>query len=218
LEYAFCRGALYGVDDFDRDIFREAYHRHVNGVRTYFKDRPADLLEIDITAGEGFEKLCPFLGKPLLNQPIPKLNTAQAKDEAGHQALALYDAAAHYYQAGKIDLAKSTLSSAIGVDGAQWHDQNWVLEWLATEARTIAPNMPEAFIKCVLENLPAEATGLSHSRQKAIARYHLSAAFDAYAHHEKRGVRQHILPTLLHGPFMAANRGFIKICLQSLVG
>ena len=215
LEFAFCRGALYGVDYFDREIYREAYHRHVNGVREYFRDRPNDLLEINITAGDGFEKICPFLGKPLLNEPLPKLNQAQSAD---NRAIELYEQAAQYYHEAQNELAKEALHSAILLDMNRWTNQDWVLEWLAAEARTGELNSPEAFINRVFENLPAEATNLAKYRQKAITRYHISAAFDAYAHHDKRGIRRHILPAILHSPFLVANRGFIKICLLSLLG
>lgn len=32
------------------------------GIKKYFKDRPSDLLIMNITAGDGWDKLCPFLG------------------------------------------------------------------------------------------------------------------------------------------------------------
>jgi hypothetical protein len=68
------RKAVYGTATFDRVAFREAYHRHSQDVLGYFADRPADLLRMDITAGDGWEKLCPFLGKPLPPGPFPSLN------------------------------------------------------------------------------------------------------------------------------------------------
>ena len=37
----------------------------------HFKDRPEDLLIIDICSGEGFEKLAPFLDRPLPTQTFP---------------------------------------------------------------------------------------------------------------------------------------------------
>ena len=46
----------------------------VDGVREYFKVRPHDLLIIDVAAGEGWEKLCPFL-----EQPIPDANVTQVR-------------------------------------------------------------------------------------------------------------------------------------------
>jgi len=43
-------------------------------IKEYFKDRPNDLLVMDICKGEGWEKLCPFLGKPIPNKPFPFSN------------------------------------------------------------------------------------------------------------------------------------------------
>ncbi|MCA8949711.1 MAG: hypothetical protein KDE27_09425 [Planctomycetes bacterium] len=40
----------------------------------YFKDRPGDLLVIDVTAGEGWDKLCPFLGIEPLTVDFPHAN------------------------------------------------------------------------------------------------------------------------------------------------
>jgi fructose-1,6-bisphosphatase/inositol monophosphatase family enzyme len=68
---------LYGTVVFDEEKFRAGYDRFVAGVMDYFKDRPQDLLVIDVTAGEGWEKLCPFLGKAVPDQPFPKANVTQ---------------------------------------------------------------------------------------------------------------------------------------------
>lgn len=40
----------------------------------YFRKRKKDLLVIDICGGEGWEKLCPFLDKPIPNIPFPHIN------------------------------------------------------------------------------------------------------------------------------------------------
>ena len=37
----------------------------------YFRNRPADLLVINIAEGEGFEKLAPFLSRPIPAEPFP---------------------------------------------------------------------------------------------------------------------------------------------------
>ncbi|SHG73758.1 hypothetical protein SAMN05443144_1542 [Fodinibius roseus] len=52
------------------------WHRtaHHNAVREYFADRPDDMLELKICEGEGWEKLCPFLGKPVPNISFPHEN------------------------------------------------------------------------------------------------------------------------------------------------
>jgi 3'-phosphoadenosine 5'-phosphosulfate (PAPS) 3'-phosphatase len=68
---------LYGTIVFDEEKFRAGYDRFVNGVMEYFKDRPQDLLVIDVTAGDGWEKLCPFLGKHTPEIPFPKANVTQ---------------------------------------------------------------------------------------------------------------------------------------------
>ncbi len=65
------RMLLYETVEFDRDKFIEAYHRHHADVRRYFKDRPDDLLEMNIADGDGWEKLCPFLGIPVPQVPFP---------------------------------------------------------------------------------------------------------------------------------------------------
>ena len=61
-EYMWCRVKLYGRLDFDPENHWRCYTRHVEAVRDYFAGRPEDLLEMNIVAGEGWEKLCPFLG------------------------------------------------------------------------------------------------------------------------------------------------------------
>ncbi len=65
------REIVYGSRSFDRATYIVAYGRHVQNVRTYFAGRQRDLLEIDICAGEGWEKLCPFLGvaQPCIDMP-----------------------------------------------------------------------------------------------------------------------------------------------------
>jgi Sulfotransferase domain len=40
----------------------------------YFENRPGKLLVIDICNGDGYEKLCPFLGLPTINEAFPKEN------------------------------------------------------------------------------------------------------------------------------------------------
>jgi hypothetical protein len=65
------RAAVYGCYEFSRDrmaYVREVHHRNV---LDYFKDRPEDLLVMDIVAGDGWDKLCPFLGQSALQSPFP---------------------------------------------------------------------------------------------------------------------------------------------------
>ena len=66
--------ALYDTVDFDREKFRAAYERHTAEVMRVFKGREYDLLIMDIAAGDGWEKLCPFLGLPVPEQKFPHAN------------------------------------------------------------------------------------------------------------------------------------------------
>ena len=68
------RMLLYGTVVFEKDKFIETYHRHHEDVRNYFRNRPDDLLEMDITTGDGWEKLCPFLGLSIPDQPFRDTN------------------------------------------------------------------------------------------------------------------------------------------------
>lgn len=52
------------------------YETHNDAVLHYFKERPDDLLILRITAGDGWEKLCPFLGKEIPAVPFPHINKA----------------------------------------------------------------------------------------------------------------------------------------------
>jgi len=68
------RALMYGTVEFDREKFIKAYHKHHAEVREYFQHRPEDLLEMDITAGDGWEKLCPFLNLSIPKEPFPFRN------------------------------------------------------------------------------------------------------------------------------------------------
>jgi 3'-phosphoadenosine 5'-phosphosulfate (PAPS) 3'-phosphatase len=70
---------LYGTDAFDEQGFARGYEKFVNGAREYFKNRQSDLLIIDIAAGEGWGKLCPFLERPVPDVPFPKANVTQVR-------------------------------------------------------------------------------------------------------------------------------------------
>ena len=65
----------YGTETFNREMYRSAYIKHFNDVTHYFANRESDILILDICSGEGFEKLCPFLGKSIPTQPFPQKNS-----------------------------------------------------------------------------------------------------------------------------------------------
>lgn len=74
--YGFLHAAVYGCLQFDEARFRYAYELHRRNVTDYFADRLDDLLVMDIISGDGWESLCPFLGREIPEAPFPHKNTA----------------------------------------------------------------------------------------------------------------------------------------------
>ena len=68
------RLAMYGMHGFSAARMKSVYETHVHKVRRYFRARPQDLLVIDISQGEGWEKLCPFLNVAVPLSKFPWLN------------------------------------------------------------------------------------------------------------------------------------------------
>ncbi|MEM6781872.1 MAG: sulfotransferase family protein [Pseudomonadota bacterium] len=64
--------AIYGRPDFEAEAFLSAYERHNEEVQTHFKDRPDDLLVMEMGAGDEWAQLCPFLGVSVPNAAYPK--------------------------------------------------------------------------------------------------------------------------------------------------
>ncbi len=67
----FLRAAVYGCYGFHAQRFEAAYERHLAAMQQLFAGRPEQLLVLDIAAGEGFERLAPFLGRPVPALPFP---------------------------------------------------------------------------------------------------------------------------------------------------
>jgi hypothetical protein len=66
---------LYGTTGTDEQTLIEAYARHERHVLEYFRERPDDLLVMDICGGRtDWETLCAFLGKPVPEEPFPSSN------------------------------------------------------------------------------------------------------------------------------------------------
>ena len=67
---------LYGRLDFDRNSFTKSYYLHMLDVISYFEGRE-DLLLMDICKGDGWEVLCPFLGKQVPTVNFPHVNARE---------------------------------------------------------------------------------------------------------------------------------------------
>jgi len=62
---------LYGCFTYEFEKFDIAYRSYYAGVREFFADKQDKYMEINICAGEGWEKLCPFLGKEIPDEQFP---------------------------------------------------------------------------------------------------------------------------------------------------
>jgi hypothetical protein len=67
---------IYGVGcpQGNEQIYLERFNAHNADVQVYFKDRPQDLLVMNLAGGDGWEKLCPFLETKILTTPFPHAN------------------------------------------------------------------------------------------------------------------------------------------------
>ncbi|MEX2624532.1 MAG: sulfotransferase family protein [Acidimicrobiia bacterium] len=58
-------------------LYVERFEKHNREVLSHFNERPDDFLLMDLTVGDGWQKLCPFLGRALPNVPFPHANTSK---------------------------------------------------------------------------------------------------------------------------------------------
>ena len=73
---------IYGVGSplGHEQTYLDRYQRHNDEVMEYFADRPCDLLVFRLTDGEGWERLCPFLGHEIPGEPFPYANKAEDRE------------------------------------------------------------------------------------------------------------------------------------------
>ena len=72
--------SLYGSVYFNKKKYRKGFFKHHLEAKDYFKDRPKDFLIMDFSKGDGWEKLCKFLDKPIPDIPFPFFNQVYLKD------------------------------------------------------------------------------------------------------------------------------------------
>ncbi len=75
---------IYGVGfpEGNEAIYVKRFEGHIEGVREYFKDRPEDLLVLDLPKGDGGNKMCPFLGVDIPNALFPHANKSRDRGNA----------------------------------------------------------------------------------------------------------------------------------------
>lgn len=74
----YVNATVYGCTGFHAERFRYVYHRHIDGVLAYFRDRPDDLLVIDLTDRPTWRPLCEFLDVPEPVEDFPHVNDFHA--------------------------------------------------------------------------------------------------------------------------------------------
>jgi hypothetical protein len=57
----------------------QEFEEHNKQVIEYFKNSPSQLLVMNIIEGDGWNKLCNFLNKPIPNKPFPHKNIGRYK-------------------------------------------------------------------------------------------------------------------------------------------
>lgn len=84
-EWAASYHRAFGGQDHDLNIEWRAqkYQR----IRTYFEDRPSDLLEYDLVGGSGWGPLCGFLDLPVPETPFPHMNQERSGYRASDRSL-----------------------------------------------------------------------------------------------------------------------------------
>lgn len=74
LSSAYNRYLLFHSLTFDKDNYIKCYYEHIDEVLDHFKGREDKLLVMDICDGDGWDELCPFVGKDIPNISFPHLN------------------------------------------------------------------------------------------------------------------------------------------------
>jgi hypothetical protein len=64
--------------DIDSELLQ--YDTNINEVKEYFSNKLDKLLTMDITNGDGYEILCPFLNIPVIKETFPKSNLGIEKN------------------------------------------------------------------------------------------------------------------------------------------
>jgi tetratricopeptide (TPR) repeat protein len=59
-----------------QESYAAAYENHLAAVQAFFQGRPDRLLDFNAFEGDGWDRLCGFLGRPVVNGPFPHENLA----------------------------------------------------------------------------------------------------------------------------------------------
>ncbi|SEA64314.1 sulfotransferase family protein [Rubrimonas cliftonensis] len=65
--------------------YAQVYDAHNAEVRSHFRDRPGDLLEMNLSHGDGWDALCGFIGETPLDTPFPRANSSSQRKSLGQR-------------------------------------------------------------------------------------------------------------------------------------
>ncbi len=69
----------------NEDHYCRVYEAHNASVEEYFADRPEDLLVLNLSDGNSWEKICTFIDVPVPNKPFPRSNTKAHRGSIGYR-------------------------------------------------------------------------------------------------------------------------------------
>lgn len=72
-------GDQHGSPVGSEGVYLRRYRAHNQAVMDYFAERPDDLLILNLSGGEGWQQLCPFLGEAIPEMPFPHANNANKR-------------------------------------------------------------------------------------------------------------------------------------------
>ena len=74
---------IYGIGNpvGNEERYQDRYTRHNNEVMAYFRDQPERLLIMNITEGDGWDLLCPFLDMEIPETAFPHANKWEWREE-----------------------------------------------------------------------------------------------------------------------------------------
>jgi hypothetical protein len=83
METTYMRSWVYGAGcpEGNEQIYISRYEKHCQDVIEYFKCRPDDLLVLRLTEGDGWDRLCLFLGKSVPDTDFPFENRVNEREE-----------------------------------------------------------------------------------------------------------------------------------------
>ncbi|MDT0559388.1 sulfotransferase [Ichthyenterobacterium sp. W332] len=73
------RERILGDKNYNKSVYTQKYHEHLLDVKDYFKNRPDDIITLDVSQKDKWEILCSFLNKPIPSESFPHSNSGSNK-------------------------------------------------------------------------------------------------------------------------------------------